>query len=304
MNSKQKKRKAKILLLCIALLISITPYAQNSTIDSLRKILQTRQNDTGKVNTLNAISSQFRYENTDTSLYFANIALALAIKLSYKMGIADAKLRIARTCADQGKYNEGVKICDEALLLYKELFQFATASNKENILKQIGNTYNVTAHNRISQGNYLEGLKNSFLALKVREKTGDKLGIANTESNIGTIYADQQNYAEALKHLYIALKLYNELGNKANLSTAYSTIGQIFFRQANYTEALKNYLAGLKIAEAAGDKFNLAGIYINLASLNALQGNYGKALEYDFSALAIFTEIKNTELVAYTYNDI
>ncbi len=231
MNSKQKEISVKLLLLCITLLSSILAYTQNGIIDSLKKSLQTQQNDTGKVNTLNALSFQFRYTNTDTSMYFSNTALILATKLKFEKGMADSKVRIGMGYATLGKYNEGAKSSEEAVDIYKKLLLSTTVANKENLLKKLGSAYNVIAHNRIAQGNIAEGLKSSFLALEIREKIGSKSGIADTEFNIGIIYSQQHNYAEALKHYYIALKIYEALGNKAFLSSTYTSIGEIFFER-------------------------------------------------------------------------
>src|SRR5437879_1898190 len=78
---------------------------QNKT-DSLFTVLSNAKEDTAKVNTLIALASELRNKNPDTSIYFANEALALATKLNYKMGIANAYLRIGIAIILLGKYEE------------------------------------------------------------------------------------------------------------------------------------------------------------------------------------------------------
>ena len=294
----------KAFYLIILVFSSVGTLSQNKTIDSLQKVLQTQKEDTAKVNNLNALSFQFRYSKPDTSNNLANAALSLATKLNYEMGIADSKVRLGMQSALSGKYDEGVKFGDEAIIIYKKLVSVAYKKDKEKILKKIGSAYNVIGHNRISQGNYPEGLKNSFLALKVREQLGDKKGISDTEYNIGNIYASQHNYTEALKHYSASLKLSEQLGNKTNIATSLSAIGFIYFEQGNYQDALKNYSTALKLAEETKDEFNLGQIYICLGLINDKQGNYTQALKYYFAALKIYQDARISEQIAWIYNGI
>jgi len=288
----------------VLFMYSFTAYTQNKTIDSLQKSLLTQKEDTVKVNTLNAISYEYRYADTDSSLHFANQALALATKLNYQLGLADAKVRLSMLYATVGKYNEGVRSGEEATAMYNKLIASIPANEKERLLKRLANSYNVIAHNRLSQGNYPEGLKNSFLALKIREEIGSKKGIADCEFNIANAYYGQQNYAEAIKHYTVSLELSRELGAKTDMATAYSAIGFMYFEQGNYPEAIANYTASLSLAEEAGDKFTLAEIYSNLGAINNKQGHYTRALKYDFDALRLFREIGNNEQIAFIYNNI
>ena len=277
---------------------------QSKVVDSLQKSLLTQKEDTAKVNTLNAISFEYRYTNTDTSLHFANLALALATKINYEMGVADANVRLSMLYATVGKYNEGVRSGEEATATYNKLLASIPAIEKERLLKKLANSYNVIAHNRLSQGNYTEGLKNSFLALKIREEIGNKKGIADCEFNIANAYYGQQNYSEAVKHYTVSLELSKELGDKADMATAYSAIGFMYFEQGNYADAVTNYTASLSLAEETGDKYTLAEIYSNLGAINNKQGNYNLALKFEFDALGLFGEIGNNEQIAFIYNNI
>jgi len=67
----------------------------------------------------------------DTALYFINQALTLAKKLDNEMEIADSKRIIGTLDGQQGKCDEGVKACNEALTLYNKLLLSAKATQKE-----------------------------------------------------------------------------------------------------------------------------------------------------------------------------
>ena len=72
-NSAQKKFAIFLLLI-----LFLKAYPQNNTIDSLEKVLQMQKEDTGKVNTLNAISYNYRNTQPDSGLHYGEQALVLA----------------------------------------------------------------------------------------------------------------------------------------------------------------------------------------------------------------------------------
>jgi two-component system, NarL family, sensor histidine kinase UhpB len=302
MNSKKREIRAKIPSFCIALLISAIPYAQSSNIDSLKKVLQTQQNDTGKVNCLHLLARKFRFSNTDTAIVLIKEGLDLAVKLRYEMGIANLQVTMGALYADKGNYNEGLKFANEALELYKKMLWSATDPYRKEILRKMGAAYNVLGHNSIAQGNYPEGLKNSLLALKIREEIGDKKGISDTEYNLGNIYYSQHNYDEALKHYKVSLKLSEELGIKRDISSVYNTIGAVYFAQHKYADALKTYMVSLKITEELDDKKTMIELYANLAAIKDKQADFSEAMRYYRLCLKTSEAIHHNEMLPFIYN--
>ncbi len=293
----------KILLLCVLMIVSVAVYTQNKVVDSLQKVLQTSKEDTVKVNTLNALASEFRYNNIDTSFYFANQAVALATRLNYEMGIADAKIKSGGLYASTGAYNKGIKAANEALLLYNKLLT-STALNKETILLKIANSYNILLLNTFPEGNYPEALRFSLLELKIREQLNDKIGISNAQFNIGNIYYCQRNYAEALKHHFVCLAINQQLEDKVGISSIYSAIGLIYFDQGNYAQASEYYSDALKIGKEVNDSFNLAEIYVNLVLLEEKKNNYDEALKHGFAALKIYEKMQSNFNIPFALNNI
>lgn len=299
------KAKAAIVLSVFVLqLLALNVYPQNSAIDSLQKALQIQKEDTAKVNTLNALASEFRYYNNDTGLYFANQAVALATRLNYEIGIADAKIKLGQLYSIIGKYSEGIKTGNEALVLYNKLLVPANPPNKENILFKIADSYNILFLNTFPQGNYPEALKIGFLELKIREKLNDKQGVSNAQFNIGNIYYCQHNYSEALKHHFACLAICKQLKDKVGVSSTYSAIGLVYFDQGNNEEASKYYSAALKLGKEVNDSFNLAEIYVNLILLEYKRKNYNEALKNGFAALTIYGKIGLNFNIPFVLNNM
>ena len=301
----------KTLILLIAMLIVYGAFSQKQgrqITDSLFNVLKISEQDTARVNTLNAIAYEFANNNPDTSIYFAGEARALAIKLDYKMGIANAYMTIGNALTNLGDYEKALKNSNDALTLYEQLQPITAGTEKTagttKILKQKAKVFNYIGIIYWRLGNYQEALKNYFASLKVREEIGDKLGIALCYNNIGNIYRDQGNFSEALKNHFASLKIKEETGDKQGIANSYNNIGVIYRDQENYPEALKNYFASLKIKEEIGDKQGIARTYNNIGVIYNDQSNYTDALKNYFASLKIRKEIGDKQGIALTYNNI
>jgi signal transduction histidine kinase len=298
-------------LLFVMLTLAVPSLSQKQgqeRIDSLFFVLKTAKQDTTKVNTLNVLAYEFRSNNPDTAIYFANEALLLATKTNYKIGIANSYLWRGVANMNLGKYDEALKNSREALKIYDQLIIKASgtenASDTSNILNLKARAYNNMGVIFKGQGNYPEALKNSFAALKIREENGDKTGIATSYNNIGLIYNDQGNYTEALKYHFASLKIRKENGYKKGIADSYNNIGLAYSNQSNYAEALKNYFASLKISEEIGDKPGIAICFDNIGIIYGDQDNYTEALKYHFAALKMEEEIGDKPSLARSYNNI
>ena len=303
-------KKALFLLIVIASLakLSFCQKHEQEKIDSLFTVLKTAKEDTAKVNTLNFLANLIASNNPDTALYLANHALALAIKLNYKMGITVAQLTMSEANINLGKYDEALKTSNNALKLCNQLLPEATGTEKTGgkakILIQKARSYNIIGIIYDNQGNYPEALKNYLASLKIGEEIGDKSNIARSHGNIGIIYSEQGNYAEALKYYFASLKLSEELGDKNGKAFTLTSIGNVYAEQCNYAEALKNYFVALKLSEELGDKNGKAFTLNSIGIVYAEQGNYAEALKKFFAYLKIAEEIGDKGGMANCFNNI
>jgi len=280
------------LLLIFFAAICQSSFAQsNKEIDSLMNVLKTAKEDTSKVKTLNALSKQLcdKSKYTDANKY-AEEALALAIKLDFKKGMASANSEIG-ICIGMGQNDKpkALKYHLEALKIRQEI------GDKQNMVicyHNIGLNYN-------SQGNYEKAMEYQKANLNLCEVIGDKAGMARAYNSIGIIYNGQANYNEAIKNYQSSLKLREEIGDKEGMAQTLTNFGIIYKKKGNYPEALKYYLASLKIKEEIGDKRSyLAATYINIGNLYDLLHDYTSALKYHSEALRISQENNDKNRVA------
>jgi signal transduction histidine kinase len=283
----------KALFLLIVMLSVVEAFAQKhgqEKIDSLFTVLKTAKEDTAKVMTVKELARKLLNDNPDTAIYFANKALALATKLNYTMGIILANEVIGLGLINLGNFKEALKNYKDALTFYDKLLTSATPASRTKILKRKGNAYLNIGGIKEYQGDYPEGLKNCFDALRIYQEVGYKRGIAMAYNNLGNIYNRLGNYPEALKNYFAALKIQEEIGDRPNIAGSYDNIGAVYMDQGNSDEALKNYFTALKIYEELDDKRGKAENLNNIGSIYEDQGNPAGALNIFFAALKLDEE--------------
>ncbi len=283
-------------------------HGQSKKVDSLLQLIETVKEDTAKVNALNNVSDEFLNNNPDTAIFFAGQARALAIKLNYKMGMANASLNIGLASANLGNYEKAMKNDNDAVMIYDQLLRIPGGTkgktDKFKILNQKARAYSGLGRIYSTQGNHSEALKISFASLKIAEETGNKHGIASSLNTIGLIYYYQGNFPEALKKYFAAIKINKEIGDRQGIVLNYCNIGSVYGSQGNYPESLKNFLGSLKISEEIGDKQGIARCNGNIGLIYFYQGNFTESLKSYSAALKINQEIGEKTAIALNYGNI
>ena len=326
---------------CITILISlwltsfnVSAQSDSLEIDSLKKVLSIAKEDTNKVNALNALSYVTNNNGEGgEALQYAEKALALAEKINYKKGKAEALLNNSNVEDNNGDLVNALRIAEEALKLYEELHDKDGIAKSYNTLgninwhqsdypaarkyklsalklrKELGDKAGIGwAYYRLAnldknESNFPDALENYYQGLKLLKETGDEIGVAMNLEGIASIYWEENSYDEALRNETEALKLYAQTGNKVVTADMYNTLGDIYLSQGNYSEALKNKKEGLKLLGGLDNKQALGFALKNIANVYVKQGNYSEALKRDSAALILFNKISSKE-AAYTIKDI
>ncbi|MEO8148750.1 MAG: tetratricopeptide repeat protein [Bacteroidia bacterium] len=298
----------KILPLCVLFSflyhIGYTQNPQTSKTDSLFAVLKSQKADTAKVNTLNAIAYQFRNNDPDTTLYFANKAFALAEQLNFKEGLAEAHLNKGSALANLEEFEEALKNDSDAINICDVILSSENPGSKMTVLKLKKRACTAIGNMFFYQGNYPEALKIYSVSLKISEETGDKRGVAALYGNIASIYFEEGNYPLALKTNFASLKLWEELGMKKDIAKTYNHIGSIYSALGNYSEALKMDSVYLKIGEETGDAQIMIEAYNNIGGVYLQAENYSAAIENLSASLKISKENKDYKNVGNTYSNI
>ena len=291
-------------------------FANSTKTDSLLKALQTTTHDTTRINTLNDLAWELKFNNPDTAIYYSKQALTLAEKLvlsgdegaEWEKGIANSYRNLGAFNYLKGNYPLALDHYNKALSINNRL------NDKKGIATTLGNIGLVYS----GQGDYPKALEYYFKALKINKEFGRKINIANNLGNIGIVYYDQGDYPKALEYYFKSLKMREELENKSLIAIQLGNIGSVYYDQGDYPKTLEYYFKALKMDEELGDKSGIASwlggigiVYAKQAErnrsadkvhggigINPSDSLYNKALEYHFKALKMDEELRNKNGIA------
>jgi class 3 adenylate cyclase/uncharacterized protein HemY len=263
-------------------------------IDSLLTVLGKAKEDTAKVNLLNNLSYHFQFADPNEGLKFADQAIALAQKLSWKQGMADAAKFKGANYFRKSAYGEAFTMFNSCLKQYEAI------NDRKGIAKSLGNIGNIY----LMQADYPKALKYYLDEVKILEQVDEKAELAGIMGNIGIIYFNINDYEKSLDYYTRSITINRELGNTAGVALTLGNVGGIYAAKKNYGKALDCYDESLKIFDELGNRNGVARNYSNKAIVYRSRGEYAKAIDYYEQALAICKEIGNRHGAAVNYNNI
>lgn len=261
------KTKLRIAIYIGTALVSATGFAQNSAVAAITQKLAKATSDTAKVNAANKLAVLYRNTNTDSTAYYAALAVSLSRKIQYDYGFAEALVNQANAAIIKGNYANALTDLQKAQSTYARLTE---KNNSDNSAQNgLARAFATTGIVYTQQSNYFMALENYQKALKIYESTQDKVSVSKALNNIGIVYKSQLNYRKALEYLNRAYQLQSELG-EANAAMTLTNIGVIEFESGNHNSALQYY-------NRAAAAFANSPSPIGLALLNNYLGDYFKS---------------------------
>ncbi|OJJ17900.1 hypothetical protein BKI52_29005 [marine bacterium AO1-C] len=286
----QRKTYYIILLIFCTGFISVT-HAQNAKIDSLKALLLKSSPDTNKVNLYYSICRAYFRVSSDSAIQAGQQSLALAQKLRFSKGIANAYNGIGISYYFQGDYPKAIAFYKKAMAIHQ--------SDKNKLgLSQIYNNLGVIYK---KLGNYPEALDYYQKSLTIQEQLKDQKMLSMLNNNLGTIYLRMENYPQSLTYLKKALVLKEKLNvNKGSLSLTSNNISIVLTRLGRHKEAL-TYAHKALIIGTEGKLFqSIAAAYNQLGVIKVNQNQPDSAIYYQQKAIAnaIKAKAKSIHIVA------
>jgi len=195
------------------MLFAVAAYADDSTnIDGSRQ-------DTSTVKLLNKHAYDARFTNPEETIDVSGKALALATKLGYSEGIAEA-YRV------QGIGQYYLNLPEDAINSYiKALTYFVKCGDKigeANIDNNIGNLYR--------DNDYEKSYESFEKALVIGNALHNQLLIAKTYLNFGNLCSRKMSYNEALKDYNKSQAIFTSLGDSVDLILCEQNSGVVYYK--------------------------------------------------------------------------
>jgi CHAT domain-containing protein/Tfp pilus assembly protein PilF len=154
------------------------------------------------------------------------------------------------------------------------------------------------------KGDYPEAVKISQLAIRVAERSGDRIGLGNAWCELGLVYDRQNRPAQALESHQKGLAIFEEAGDKKGKARALLNIGIAYFSQRRYEQALEYYEKSLALDEELGDRNGAARALNNMGFAQTSLGRYDLGLELYERSRKLSEELNDKDNLESVLNNI
>lgn len=282
---------------------------QNPTADSLSRLLKTARPDTNRVNLLNEIAWELKFDDPKTAIAHLDSALVLSKKLGFKKGEGNA-LNYRGVVADiHGEPDVAIDFFQKSRKIREQL------GDRTGVAKLLNNIANV----KENKGDYLGALADYQQSQQLRREVGDSARAVNAYYNIANVLEKMGDYPEALDNIFRYLESTDPEDDAEGVANAWNIVGNIRTETDRFKEAEEAYRKSLDLHKSLGNEWQQASVLTNLANLNDSQGEdlmdvdsftqetqqfYERALTIFKEALAIRERLEDEAGQAEIFNNI
>lgn len=251
-------------------MLTISCFAQNKYIDSLKSSLPAEKKDTSRALTLLNLSYAFSNLSIDSSLSFAQQALSLAKQSGFIKGEIKCLEKIGYDYAALGNYPKSLQLEIDAL---KKAETINDSDLIAIIYGAIANTYSMQNDLRTCADYDLKSLE---MIRNTRNKGLSTLVLMN----LGDSY-EKLNILDSARHFTNeAYELSLQLGDAGFIGNTLANLGNISSKMHQYPIAMDYYRADLPYLKSVHDNEALCETYLNIAKLFKTSVNNDSSLYY------------------------
>ncbi len=250
------------------ILLYILPLSSRSqiSIDSLKHVLYITDNDTLKLSCAGNLTEAYLETQPDSSVVYAEMQLAYARKLGYRLNESYALGHLGYALMNLGNYPRSLAVLLEGITI---------AEDPESEKKILPDRYL-----------YAEDLYATEPS--PRYKRLDKL--ARNQQYVGILYGNASNYEKEKEHHLIARNLAMETGNLVIQTLTNATLGRAYLYLKMPDSALISIQKSYEQAQQIRYTKYLGSVLLNLARIYSATNNPTKATEYFRKALEASNE--------------
>ncbi|MEM9894728.1 MAG: tetratricopeptide repeat-containing sensor histidine kinase [Bacteroidota bacterium] len=244
-------------LYLLAFFLLMPPINIRAQIDGLLHDLSKSLPDTTRLDLLNQLAFQYRLVDTDSTLYYAGKAHALATQKEEKKWIGRSLGSFGVAYHIKGNF-------DSAVSYYQRAIPFAESSNDISGLSQVFNNLGLVDWNR---GNLNKALDLFLRSYQIEEARGDSIGLIKALNNIGLVYRNMGEEEMALDYFLRTEKLLTPIGNPFRLSQLHNNLGLAYDQLGKRDSSFYHYRRSLLFAKQADARCYKAHPLLGLADL-------------------------------------
>lgn len=305
----------------------------NSDLDSLIRLLGVATDDVERVDLINDIAFEYRYEDPNLAETYAERAFKLAEEISYSIGTATALVTMGILSKNRDDFQAAEKYYKRALEIRSKLADTigiaSCYNNLGTIEKIIGNLnkaghyfelglhileegqpskMQAILHNNYGnllriKGSYLKAVQHFERSIAIRRRLGDRHGMPKSLLNLGVFFQDMENFQLAEKNLKECLEYFAENQDYSGQAKCYNLLGNNNYYEGRFEKALFFYDKAMDKKEYLS-RDDLLKIYANRGKAYHALGRYPSALDNFGTALDSFQVTGSMREVAASYVDL
>ncbi|OWP61781.1 hypothetical protein CDA63_17505 [Hymenobacter amundsenii] len=242
--------------------------------------------DTAHINQLNRLAFKLRSSDPRQSRVRFEEAAALAGRLGYESGQAQAWLGLGFYYRKRNEYGPALTFTQRAAGLFEQ---------QHDSLNLIAVGYNL-GYIYFGQGNYAQALASAQRGLNRAEVLHNHKWLVLTNAQLGFISTELGEYGQALSYLEQCLALAQRTHDQSGVAQGLRGLGDLYQAQNQWTQAHQYYSEGAALARRLGDRPGQVVQEIYMADMAERQGHPAEALRYGRHAGA---ELRRLDAVGY-----
>lgn len=230
--------------------------------------------DTGLVNLLNSISTEYMLVKPDSMIYFANKSIHIARKVKYPLGEARAIGNMAKAYYVKGSYDLSLK------------YAVSAKSASEKINDRLGLAYALNSIGLIhlTQNKNAEAIKDFLKALKLATEANNVKLQASIYLNLGLAYTENNRPDIALKYLGIGLEHCEKYSLNSYTAMLLNRMAETYYAVKKHEKALEYYELVLSKPEYK-NSWEYSFAYSGIARIQLERGLSAEAIDNAEKAL-------------------
>jgi len=264
----------------------------HTNVDSLLLVIANQDDSFEKVDNLLTLTLSYKNtDNYDSAMIFSDKALALAEKLEYLEGIADALYRKSQIYERIGNINNAIDVADRYLKLCDSL-EYRARLAKGNY--HMGNLVRFTSSKKQAIDYYKKSLP-YYTSKK------DSLGLYAHYNSIGSFYMRMADYDSAAVYYHKAIHVYENMGGEKRLGVLFANLGKVYHMLDDFDNARKYLTLSLEYSEKYENYRTMASTITKLGNLSMDQKLYDEALGYYMRSESIHDQNKNMDVLGLSH---
>ena len=247
--------------------------------------LLNESSDEQKLNLLLVSSEKLANSFPKNAIDYAEMAIALALKLEDSEKLAKAYYLLAKSHFIVGNYNEAIESLDFSHNQY--------SLNNDSI--GLTETHQLYGQIFTRIGDFKKALDNTQLAFSLAGKLQLKQKLPELVRETGNIYFYFGEKAIALDFYQKSLKIAQENNNQDAVAKAYNNLGRLYSEMGNYNQALDCLRKSLGFKNKEDDRVSYGNTLMNLGVVYQNMGNHSQAIEYFEQSYQLFSSVGNAE---------